>query len=592
MSPDLLTRRATLEPSTIDAAARTVEVIWSTGAAVRRRDAAGPFDELLSLDPAHVDLSRLLGAPVLDSHRQESLEHVLGVVTDASVDGTLGRATVKVSERRDDIWQDIQTGIIRGVSIGYTVEKWHDGKTNGTRTRTAVQWTPKELSLVAVPADAGASVRGDSMDKDKQPDETDETPKRAATNAEIRSLVDAARLERSLADNLIDREASVDDAKRALFDELTKRTTTVHHQRVDVGTNHDAPEERLERMSEALACRLSGAAPKDGARPYMHKRLVDMAGELLELRGVRGVRVMSPDTILTRAVHTTSDFPNLLTGTGNRVLLAAFQAAPNPLKSLARQTSIADFRVKTAIKLGDWPRLELVNEAGEVHYGTRAEAKEAYKLNTYAKLFSLSRQALINDDLGAFADFGRAAGRAAAETEMDVLVALLTANSGAGATLDDGNPLFHTAHGNLASTPSVIDVTNLTIARLAMRSQKGIDGQTFVNATPRFLLVSATKEVQAETVLAPLVPAQVSNVNPFAQKLELLVEPRLTGNPWYLFADPATQPVLEYAYFSSAPGPQMTSREGWDVLGMEFRVVEDFGAGVVDYRGAYRNAGA
>lgn len=33
----------------------------------------------------------------------------------------------------------------------------------------------------------------------------------------------------------------------------------------------------------------------------------------------------------------------------------------------------------------------------------------------------------------------------------------------------------------------------------------------------------------------------------------------------------------------------MTSREGWDVLGMENRVVQDFGAGAVDWRGAYLN---
>jgi hypothetical protein len=51
-------------------------------------------------------------------------------------------------------------------------------------------------------------------------------------------------------------------------------------------------------------------------------------------------------------------------------------------------------------------------------------------------------------------------------------------------------------------------------------------------------------------------------------------------------------PVLEYAYLSSAQGPQIASREGWDVLGMEFRVVLDFGAGAVDWRGAWKNPGA
>jgi hypothetical protein len=70
------------------------------------------------------------------------------------------------------------------------------------------------------------------------------------------------------------------------------------------------------------------------------------------------------------------------------------------------------------------------------------------------------------------------------------------------------------------------------------------------------------------------------------------VEPRLTGNAWWLFADPAALPVLEYAHLSSAQGPQISSREGWNVLGMEFRVVLDFGCGAVDHRGTYRNPGA
>jgi hypothetical protein len=291
-------------------------------------------------------------------------------------------------------------------------------------------------------------------------------------------------------------------------------------------------------------------------------------------------------------MHTTGDFATLLTSTGNRVLLAAFEAAPNPLRGLARRTTITDFRTKTTVKLSEWPKLAQVNEHGEVTHGTRGEAKESYALKTFGRIFSLSRNALINDDLGAFADFGRAAGRAAAETEADVLTALLTANSGAGVTLDDGQPLFHSTHGNLAGSGTVIDVAALAAARLAMRSQKGLDGQTPVNAVPTFLLVSPAKETQAEQLLATLAPAQTSNVNPFSGKLTLLVEPRLSGNGWYVFTDPAALPVLEYAYLSSAQGPQMASREGWDVLGVEFRVVLDFGAGVVDHRGAYRNAGA
>src|SRR5207249_5943753 len=134
----------------------------------------------------------------------------------------------------------------------------------------------------------------------------------------------------------------------------------------------------------------------------------------------------------------------------------------------------------------EWPKLALVNEHGEVTSGTRGEAKESYALQTFARIFSLTRNALVNDDLGAFGDFGRAAGRAAAETEADVLTALLTANSGAGATLDDGNALFHSTHANVAGSGGAINVTTLAAARLAMRSQKGLDATSPINATPRY----------------------------------------------------------------------------------------------------------
>nr|CAM74047.1 peptidase U35, phage prohead HK97 [Magnetospirillum gryphiswaldense MSR-1] len=90
---DLITRRSTLAPASIDAEARTAEVVWSTGAGVRRRDLSGPYEERLSLPPDAVDLSRLIGASVLDAHRQDAVRDVLGPVRGASVDGNPGRGS-------------------------------------------------------------------------------------------------------------------------------------------------------------------------------------------------------------------------------------------------------------------------------------------------------------------------------------------------------------------------------------------------------------------------------------------------------------------------------------------------------------------
>ncbi|MGZ8995890.1 MAG: prohead protease/major capsid protein fusion protein, partial [Rhodospirillales bacterium] len=117
-----------LQPETIDAEARTIEMVWSTGAPVRRRDlfTGRRYDEVLSLDPRHVDLSRLnAGAPLLNAHGAASLHNVLGVVERAWIANSSGafegRALVRFSERADvePLWQDIRAGIIRSVSVGY-----------------------------------------------------------------------------------------------------------------------------------------------------------------------------------------------------------------------------------------------------------------------------------------------------------------------------------------------------------------------------------------------------------------------------------------------------------------------------------------
>jgi len=159
-----------LAPDTIDAQARTVELVWSTGAPVRRRDlfTGRRYDEVLSLDPAHVDLSRLnAGAPLLNAHGAYTLLNVLGVVERAWIanDGgaLAGRAVVRFSEREDvePLWQDVQAGIIRSVSVGYAVRAYEvieeDGQVPVWR---AIDWQPLELSAVPIAADPTAAFRG------------------------------------------------------------------------------------------------------------------------------------------------------------------------------------------------------------------------------------------------------------------------------------------------------------------------------------------------------------------------------------------------------------------------------------------------
>ena len=140
---------------------RTVEVVWSTGAEVRRSDpwTGKPYDEQLSLEPGHVDLSRLMnGAPLLDSHAAYSLAGIIGVVERAwlanGLEGPEARAVIRFSERAEvePLWQDVRAGIIRHVSVGYRVRTYDVEEDADPPVWRAIDWQPVELSLVGVGA--------------------------------------------------------------------------------------------------------------------------------------------------------------------------------------------------------------------------------------------------------------------------------------------------------------------------------------------------------------------------------------------------------------------------------------------------------
>lgn len=113
---------------------------------------------------------------------------------------------------------------------------------------------------------------------------------------------------------------------------------------------------------------------------------------------------------------------------------------------------------------GDARLLERLNEHGEIKAGTMAAAREANKVETWARKIGVTRQVLLNDDLGAFADLDRRMGQAAAETEARILVVLLEAGSGNGPTLSDGKTLFQADHGNKAGTGAAISDATLSAA--------------------------------------------------------------------------------------------------------------------------------
>lgn len=152
--------------SSIDEQARTVDIIFSTGAGVERYDyySGKRYIEKLSMEPKHVRLDRLNAAgPLLDTHSAWSVADIFGAVVEGSARVEKGKclATVRFSKRDDveGVWRDVLDRIIRSFSTGYKTYKVEEDTTSKMPIRTAIDWEPYEVSLVPMPADVGARVR-------------------------------------------------------------------------------------------------------------------------------------------------------------------------------------------------------------------------------------------------------------------------------------------------------------------------------------------------------------------------------------------------------------------------------------------------
>lgn len=661
-------RRAPILPATVNTEARSVDVVFTTGAAVRRRrwtgwDTSVPFDEILEVSDRAVDLTRLnAGAPALDSHSVWSSHSQVGVVERAWIEGKEGKATIRfpregLDQSADRMFGLISDGIIRNVSVGYSIERVkvvEPAAKGEVEQRIVERWTPLEVSFVTVPADPRAQVRAadqasypvEIVDTRMQKEasmpestttvagdvpaltETRQQPIAVPANPEpttarmpepapapdteaiatrareaerdrvstIYDLTGRLQIERSFAEDLVKRGVSVDESRRLILDKVAAKsdeTRTFPHVSIPLG-GRDERVTRRDAVANALLHRYSPTLfpLEDAARQYRGMTLLELARESLGNAGVN-TRGLSRDEVATRALHSTSDFPEILSAVTNKTLRQAYDAYPRTFALFCRQVLATDFKSMHRVQLGEAPQLLEVGESGEFKRGTLGESKESYRVKTYGRVVAITRQVLINDDLDAFTRIPAMYGNSIAQLESDVVWGIITSNP----AMADGNALFHTTHKNLAGTGAALDVASVGAARAAMALQTGLDKKTVLNIRPAFLIVPAALELKAEQLVAQnLVPADSAKVVPQSiRTLSPISEPRLdaaSATSWYLAASPNQIDTIEYAYLEGQQGAYIETRNGFDVDGVEIKCRLDFGAKAIDWRGLYKNPGA
>jgi len=590
--------------------------------------------EILDHSAEAVDLTRLreIGVALFNHNR----DYVLGPVSEVSIDETerKGKAVIKFDDdpEADKIFRKVLSGTLKGVSVRARVHIWEyvekgatssDGRFTGP-CWIAKKWEPMEISIVSLPADASVGVgrsegdeentkrSGDVMPKSNVRQQTEEpivTRNEGQSEVAVNPAPDseaireaAAAMERQRCteitalcrqfglqpDEHIEAGRSVDQVRQIVLDKLEKERSAVPTATVTV----DERDKFRSAVTDGLAVRagLSIEKPASGHDSFRGLRLLDIARECVARAG-DNQRYTSDDELIRAAISGTSDFPLILSNVAHKSMALAYQAAPTTFEQWTRKGTVSDFKPHTRYRLSEADELVEMSEHGEFTHSEIGEADQTVQAGTYGRSFSITRKALINDDLNALSAIPAKYGVAAKRMINRMVYDLINNNVKIGNT-----NLFHSNHGNLASTGGALSVETLGAGRAAMRKQKNIGKKEYLNITPAFLLVPTDLETAAQQLVASIVDPSKNNAtpNPFANRLTVVADPHLDDGStaaWYLAAAPGLVDTVEVVYLHGKEMPTMESMTSFDMLGIKWRIYFDFGVKALDYRGLYKNPG-
>ncbi len=636
-------------PATLDEKNRSVEVLCATEMPVQVVDWERweIVDEVLLMSGCQFS-AETRQIPLLNTHKRGDISQVLGSCRSLEiVDNQLvGRAHYsKADDLSEQAYQKTREGHLTDYSVGYKIDEVFyvpegekqiiDERTFEGPIRVVTKWKVRELSTCPIGADELAKARAAAApdnpntevrpmpDKKKvsveesgrgveeQTTVQTETPAATLTADDVQrqaQQIASAEIDRreeirsmcnhygfaDMARELIDKNTTLDSARKAVMAKhMSEAQTTggAGFRTVPIADERD----KFRAAGEGSLILRAGlqhdpAKLAVGAADLRGYSLRELAREALRVAGqpING----NPMEMVGRAL-TTSDFPVLLGNTANISLMAGWDAAEETWEQWADGSgSVSDFKTHTMARAGETDDLDEIGEDDEYKYGSNGETSESYNIVTYGKLNKISRQAIINDDLGAITDAFARRGEAAARKIGDIAYAVLIANSAMG----DNVALFHADHGNLGTGGAISETTVAEMIKL-MGVQKDVNGKRRLNISPRFLLAPKALEGVGEIFFNSTMftgdAKDSTRANPYAgTRFQRVYDPRLDDNSsaiWYM-AGPKGKTVKVF-FLNGSRTPYLETKQGWSVDGVEFKTRIDAGAKAVDWRGLARNAG-
>lgn len=406
-------------------------------------------------------------------------------------------------------------------------------------------------------------------------------------------------------DQWIDEGKSAEECKSLVLALLKQRAAAGNGSmvpNVNVGDGKNVDMKRC--LALATTMQYSSGGVSDGVIKRYSPAELDAAEQLAGITfGELAARALAADgkasmvtynTMETvRAAISTNSLPKILGEVANLSAGQAYEEVDVVYEDLCARKNVKNFKTQTTAQMSAENNIGKVNDKGELPHTSFSEEYEAWKIDTFGQQASISRQDIINDDLGQFIDT-----LATIVFDMrgyidDTFLSMVTTN----ANSSDGTAFFHADHGNLV-TSAALATEGLSKAIKAFKSQTKKNG-TKIKISPSYLLVPATLENTAQgltesdqIIIAGSTDVVKTNKNLYKGKFQPLVSATLDDSSistWYMFAKATRLAAFVIGLLNGKDTPNITPLTmDANALVMNWNIYSDFGFGYGNYRGAIK----
>ncbi|MBU6222932.1 MAG: Mu-like prophage major head subunit gpT family protein [Planctomycetes bacterium] len=586
-------------------AAPTFRLVAYTGAPIRQ----GWSRNALVLDLAGMDLSNQ-SIPILFGH-DASLESVVGQATAVTSDGSqlvVEGVVLGVSQTAERVLELARRGMRFQASVGADVgriENIQAGESVQVNNRTfagpvsIVRGSAlRETSIVLMGADGATTASIAATQEDPMADTANQTPDETKVSAEATAPVAVetkpeVKAEQAKESNVSDLKAQlISEIKAELLDGL--RASRPAAPAVHVVQKPDVNDPKVVTAALCMAGGLQTVEKEYDERTLeaAHKRsrtigLQDVLIEAARPNGYDGpARIRDNGTLgqVLRAAFATHAISNVLAATYGKFLLGGFTGVESVWDMISSIRNVSDFKSVTGVRVNGGFDFEEVAQDGELKSADASDETRTIKAKTYGRISSLTRQDIINDDLGALTVLPTRLGRGAG----------LKLNSVFWSEFESSNSSYFSKE--TAAAGNALTIASLKTATTGYRKLTDPDGKPLA-VTPRMLLVPPELEITAAELMGGslLITGENStrtNVNVLAGRYQVVSSAYLSSaTTWWLVASPSDLPAMEVAFLNGVRVPTVEQAEAdFNVLGVQMRGYFDFGVAKAESRGAYRMA--